>query len=126
MGPVSKRVLVVDDEPFIMRSLTFVLKRAGFEVLEAHDGEEAIEVVRREQPDLVFLDVMMPKKNGYEVLEEIRSADELESCRIIMLTAKGQDSDREKGMAMGVDEYMTKPFSPSKIVERAKAILTPS
>jgi DNA-binding response OmpR family regulator len=117
------KILVVDDEPFIMRSLTFVLQREGFEVLQAHDGEEAIEVMRREQPDLVFLDVMMPKKNGYQVLEEIRASDEIAACRVIMLTAKGQDSDRDRGLELGVDDYMTKPFSPMKIVERAREIL---
>lgn len=117
------KILVVDDEPFIMRSLTFVLQREGFEVLQAHDGEEAIEVLRREKPDLVFLDVMMPKKNGYQVLEDIRATDDLAGCRVIMLTAKGQDSDRERGIELGVDDYMTKPFSPMKIVERARAIL---
>ena len=119
----THRVLVVDDEPFIMRSLTFVLKREGFDILQAHDGEEAIEVVHREKPDLVFLDVMMPKKNGYQVLEEIRANPELAHCRVIMLTAKGQDSDRDKGVAMGADDYMTKPFSPMKIVERAREML---
>jgi DNA-binding response OmpR family regulator len=119
----AKQVLVVDDEPFIMRSLTFVLRRAGFDVLEAHDGEEAVEILREQRPDLIFLDVMMPKKNGYEVLADIRANPALQDCRVIMLTAKGQDSDREKGLAMGVDEYMTKPFSPMKIVERAREVL---
>jgi DNA-binding response OmpR family regulator len=119
----GNKVLVVDDEPFIMRSLTYVLRREGFEVLEAHDGEEAIGMVKEHRPDLIFLDVMMPKKNGYQVLEEVRADAELASCRIIMLTAKGQDSDREKGISMGVDDYMTKPFSPLKIVQRAREML---
>ena len=119
----TRRVLVVDDEPFIMRSLSFVLRREGYEVLEAHDGEQAVEVLHREVPDLVFLDVMMPKRTGYEVLEEIRGSDALGRCLVIMLTAKGQDSDREKGLAMGVDEYMTKPFSPLKVVERVREML---
>ena len=122
----TKRVLVVDDEPFILRSLTFVLRKEGFEVLEARNGEEAMESIRRDKPNLVILDVMMPKKNGYEVLSEVKSDPELRSTYIIMLTAKGQEADRIKGMELGVDEYMTKPFSPMKIVERAKAVLTPA
>lgn len=124
----SKRVLVVDDEPFILRSLTFVLRKEGFEVSEASNGEEALEKIRAELPGLVLLDVMMPKKNGYEVLSEVRADDRLKSIHVIMLTAKGQEADRIKGLSLGVDEYMTKPFSPLKIVERAKAVLngTPS
>lgn len=119
----GKKVLVVDDEPFILRSLTFVLRKEGFEVSEAMNGEEAMEKIRAEKPGLVLLDVMMPKKNGYEVLSEVKADDELKSTYIIMLTAKGQESDRVKGLSLGVNEYMTKPFSPMKIVERARAVL---
>ena len=122
----GKKVLVVDDEPFILRSLTFVLRKEGFEVSEAMNGEEAMEKIRAERPGLVLLDVMMPKKNGYEVLSEVKSDDDLKSTYIIMLTAKGQEADRVKGLSLGVDEYMTKPFSPMKIVERARAVLNGS
>ncbi|MFG0317938.1 MAG: response regulator transcription factor [Planctomycetota bacterium JB042] len=122
----GKKVLVVDDEPFILRSLTFVLRKEGFEVSEAMNGEEAMEKIRAEKPGLVLLDVMMPKKNGYEVLSEVKSDDDLKSTYIIMLTAKGQESDRVKGLSLGVNEYMTKPFSPMKIVERARAVLNGS
>ncbi len=121
----DKRVLVVDDEPFILRSLTFVLRKEGFEVSEAENGEEALEKIRAEMPGLVLLDVMMPKKNGYEVLSELKSDEKLKSIHVIMLTARGQEADRVKGLSLGVDEYMTKPFSPMKIVERARAVLTP-
>lgn len=120
----GKKVLVVDDEPFILKSLTFVLRKEGFDVYEASNGEEAMEQIRAENPGLVLLDVMMPKKNGYEVLSEVKNDDDLKHIHIIMLTAKGQEADRMKGMSLGVDEYMTKPFSPMKIVERARAILT--
>src|SRR5690606_25987716 len=113
----GKKVLVVDDEPFILRSLTFVLRKEGFEVSEAMNGEEAMEKIRAEKPGLVLLDVMMPKKNGYEVLSEVKSDDELKSTYVIMLTAKGQEADRVKGLSLGENEYMTKPFSPMKIVE---------
>jgi DNA-binding response OmpR family regulator len=117
------QILVVDDEPFILRSLTFVLRKQGFEVLEARDGEEAMLAIRNHRPALVFLDVMMPRKNGYEVCEEVKGDPELAETYVIMLTAKGQESDRDKGLAIGADEYMTKPFSPSKITERVREIL---
>lgn len=117
------RVLVVDDEPFICRSLSFVLKKGAYEVLEARNGEEALASIRANRPDLVFLDVMMPKKSGFEVVEEVRADAELEGIKIILLTAKGQDADRERGKQAGADDYMTKPFSPTKILERAREIL---
>ena len=117
------KVLVVDDEPFICRSLSFVLRKENYEVLEARNGEEALEAIRTHRPDLVFLDVMMPKVNGFEVTELVKSDPELKNTRIILLTAKGQDSDRETGRRLGADDYMTKPFSPSKILERAREIL---
>ena len=116
-------ILVVDDEPFILRSLTFVLRKQGFDVIEARDGEEAMIRVRNDRPFLVFLDVMMPRKNGYEVCEEIKGDPELADTHVIMLTAKGQESDRDKGLAIGANEYMTKPFSPSKITGRVREIL---
>ena len=117
------RILVVDDEPFILRSLAYVLRREGFDVLEARDGVEAIDVARRERPDLVFLDVMMPRKNGFDTLAEIKATPELAQCRVILLTAKGQDSDREQGFKLGCDDYVTQPFSPLRLVERARAVL---
>jgi len=117
------RVLVVDDEPFICRSLSFVLKKGQYEVLEARNGEEALEAIRTHRPDLVFLDVMMPKKSGFEVVEEVKADPDLQSIKIILLTAKGQDADRERGRDAGADDYMTKPFSPTKILERAREIL---
>ena len=119
----GQRVLVVDDEPFILRSLTYVLKREGFDVVEARDGIEAIEVARRERPDLVFLDVMMPRMNGFDVLAEIKGEPTLSHARVILLTAKGQDSDREQGFKLGCEDYLTKPFSPMRIVELARSFL---
>lgn len=121
---MSDRVLVVDDEPFILRSLTFVLRKEGFTVFEAKNGEEAMEAVRAERPGLVFLDVMMPKKNGYEVCAEIKGDPTISDTYVIMLTAKGQESDRDKGLAIGADEYMTKPFSPSMITKRVREVLS--
>ncbi len=117
------KVLVVDDEPFILRSLSFVLKTRGSEVFEARNGQEAMAIVRSEKPDIVFLDVMMPLMNGYEVCHQIKSDPALAGIYVIMLTAKGQESDRVKGLTVGADEYMTKPFSPSRIVQRVKEIM---
>ncbi len=117
------KILVVDDEPFICRSLTFVLKKGNFDVIEARDGEEALEAIRTHKPDLVFLDVMMPKINGFEVTQEIRSDSAYDDVKIILLTAKGQECDREVGKTAGANDYMTKPFSPSKILDRARRML---
>lgn len=119
----QRTVLVVDDEPFICRSLSFVLRKDDYHVLEARNGEEALEAIRQHKPDLVFLDVMMPKINGFEVTRMVRADPELAHVKIILLTAKGQDADRETGRLAGADEYMTKPFSPTKILERARQML---
>ncbi len=120
---MAKKILVVDNEPFIVRSLTFVLKKQGYETVTATDGEEALAKIREERPDLVFLDVMMPKRDGYEVCRQVRASPEMGNPYIIMLTARGQEADKERGLRLGVDEFMTKPFSPSKVIERAKAVL---
>ena len=117
------KVLVVDDEPFICRSLSFVLRKESYEVFEARNGEEALVAIRTHRPDLVFLDVMMPKLNGFEVTEQVRADESLKSTKIILLTAKGQDTDRAVGVKAGADEYMTKPFSPMKILERVREML---
>ena len=120
---MNHKVLVCDDEPFILKALTFIVKKEGHTVLEAKNGEEALDAIRSQRPSLVFLDVMMPRKNGYEVLEEVRKDPALKGTFIILLTAKGQDSDREKGLALGANEFMTKPFSPAVILTRMRKIL---
>jgi DNA-binding response OmpR family regulator len=120
---MAYKVLVVDDEPFICRSLGFVLRKEKYEVFEARNGEEALEAIRTHRPDLVFLDVMMPKINGFEVTQRVKADAELRSTKIILLTAKGQDADRVTGDDVGADDYMTKPFSPTKLLERARQIL---
>lgn len=117
------KILVVDDEPFICRSLTFVLKKGNYDVLEARNGEEALSAIREHKPDLVFLDVMMPKIDGFQVTEAVRSDASLDDVKIILLTAKGQECDKEVGKTAGANDYMTKPFSPSKILDRAREIL---
>jgi len=118
-----KKVLVCDDEPHILEAVAFVARREGYTVLTAEDGEAALRVARAERPGLVLLDLNMPIKSGYQVCEELRSDPELRGIHIIMLTAKGQDSDRARGVAAGADEYITKPFSPRKLRARLVEIL---
>ena len=120
---MSRSVLVVDDEPNIVLSLQFLMVQAGYEVRVARDGEEALEAVRAEPPDLVLLDVMMPKQDGYDVCQKIRANPDWQDMRIIMLTAKGREVEREKGIALGADDYITKPFSTREVVERVKQLL---
>jgi len=119
----QRTILVVDDEPFICRSLTFVLRKADYNVLEARNGEEALAAIRAHKPDLVFLDVMMPKLNGFQVTQQVRADTTLDGVKIILLTAKGQECDREIGKTAGANDYMTKPFSPTKILDRTRQIL---
>ncbi|MDD4942384.1 response regulator [Rhodoferax sp.] len=117
------KILVADDEPNIVISLEYLLKREGYTVLVARDGEEALAVIRREQPDLVLLDVMMPKKTGFEVCQEVRADEALQAIKILMLTAKGRDTDVAKGTALGADAYMTKPFSTRELVQKVAELL---
>lgn len=120
---MSHSVLVVDDEPNIVMSLEFLMEQAGFEVRVAADGEAAIKAMEDKLPDLVLLDVMMPKRDGYDLCQMIRAKPEWKEVRIIMLTAKGREVEREKGMALGADDYVTKPFSTRELVERVKTFL---
>ena len=120
---MAKKILIADDEQNIVISLEFLMKREGFTVCIAADGQEAIDKVRSETPDLVLLDIMMPRKNGYEVCQEIRSDPQLQGTRILVLTAKGREMEVTKGLAMGADAYMTKPFSTRELVTRVKSLL---
>ena len=120
----QRTILVVDDEPFICRSLTFVPRKEDYRVLEARNGEDALAAIREHKPDLVFLDVMMPKLNGFQVTQAVRADASLDGVKIILLTAKGQECDREIGKTAGANDYMTKPFSPTKILDRAREILS--
>jgi DNA-binding response OmpR family regulator len=109
--PMSKRVLIVDDEPNIVISLEFLLKRAGLEVLIARDGEAGLAEIRSAQPDLVILDVMMPKLDGFAVLQAVRADPAVKSTPVLMLTARGRDADQKKGLVLGANAYLSKPFS---------------
>jgi len=116
-------VLVVDDEPNIVISLEFLMKEAGFDVRVARDGEAALRAVEERVPDLVLLDVMIPKRDGYDVCQTIRANPDWKDVRIIMLTAKGREVEREKGIALGADDYITKPFSTREVMDRVKQFL---
>lgn len=118
----GEKILVVDDEPYLLRSLSFVLNKEGYVVETATDGEEGISKYESFDPDVVFLDLMMPKKDGYELCHSIRNDPKYRgrSPYIIILTCKGQDVDRYKGFLEGADDYVTKPFSPADIVARLR------
>ena len=120
---MAKKVLIVDDEPNIVLSLEFLMKKAGFEVAVARDGEEALAQVAAFGPDLVLLDVMMPKKSGYEVCEILRADPARAGMKIVMLSAKGRDTEVAKGMALGADAYVTKPFSTKDLVAQVAGLL---
>ena len=117
------KVLIVDDEPNILVSLEYLMKREGHEVHLARDGQEALDVLRRERPRLLLLDVMMPKKSGFEVCQELRADESIKDTLVLMLTAKGRDTDIAKGLGVGADDYMTKPFSTRELVQKVKALL---
>jgi DNA-binding response OmpR family regulator len=120
---MSQKILVADDEPNIVISLEYLLKREGYTVLIARDGQEALETIAREQPDLVLLDVMMPKKTGFEVCQSVRASDKLQATKILMLTARGRDTDVTKGLALGADAYITKPFSTRELKQKVAQML---
>jgi DNA-binding response OmpR family regulator len=120
---MPKKVLIADDEPNIVMSLQFLMEYEGYEVRTVADGEAALQVLREFEPDLVLLDVMMPKKNGYEICQTMRETPALADIKVVMLTAKGRDIDAEKGLALGADAYVTKPFATKELVATVKAML---
>ncbi|MFB3135854.1 MAG: response regulator [Rhodospirillales bacterium] len=120
---MAKTVLVVEDEPNIVLSLEYVIKKAGYEVRVARDGEEALKAVEEAAPDLILLDVMIPKRDGYDVCQTIRANPAWNDVNIIMLTARGREVEREKGLALGADAYITKPFSTREPTDRLKRVL---
>jgi len=120
---MTKKVLIADDEPNIVISLEFLMKREGWQVFVARDGHEALEAIRRERPDLVLLDVMMPGRWGFEVCQALRADEILKDTIVLMLTAKGRETDVAKGLALGADAYMTKPFSTKELVQKVRELL---
>jgi DNA-binding response OmpR family regulator len=119
------RVLIVEDEPNIVLSLEFLLERAGYETVTAADGEAALELVRRRRPDVILLDVMLPRRNGYEVCRAVKADPELAAIPVIMVSAKGQEVEILKGLELGAASYVTKPFGNAEILEAIRAVLEP-
>jgi DNA-binding response OmpR family regulator len=120
---LSKKILIADDEPNIVAALEFLLQRNGYEVHVARNGEEALKLVEDCNPDLVLLDVMMPVRSGYEVCKRIRERADWRHIKIIMLSAKGRDAEVNKGLSIGADHYITKPFSTQELVAKINGLL---
>ena len=123
---MTHKILIADDEPNIVVSLEYLMKRAGYQVLVARDGQEALDLLRRERPALVLLDLMMPVKSGIEVCQELRADEALRGTKVLMLTAKGRDTDVQKGLGVGADAYMTKPFSTKDLAAKVAEMLGPA
>jgi DNA-binding response OmpR family regulator len=120
---MAKRILIVDDEPNIVISLEFLMKREGFETEVATDGEAALEAVDRSKPDLMVLDVMLPRLDGFEVCRRLRADPSARGLKILMLTAKGRETEVARGLALGADAYVTKPFSTKDVVAQIRRLL---
>ena len=120
---MTHKVLIADDEPNIVTSLEYLMKQAGYQVQVARNGDEALALVESFQPDLVLLDVMMPRRSGYEVCQKLRSRPDWAHIRVVMLSAKGREAEVSKGISLGADAYVTKPFSNRELVERIAALL---
>ena len=120
---MAKKVLIVDDEPNIVTSLEFLMIRSGYEVKVARNGEEALALVETFMPDLVLLDVMMPQRSGYEVCQKMRSRADWRHVRIVMLSAKGREAEVSKGLSVGADAYVTKPFSNRELIAKVAGLL---
>lgn len=120
---MSRRVVIADDEPNLVLPLEYMLKREGYEVTVARDGQAALEAIGRVRPDLVLLDVMMPLKSGFDVCQVLRADEAQRDLRILLLTAMGRDDDIAKGLALGADAYMVKPFSPKDLLLKVRELL---
>ena len=120
---MPKKILIVDDEPNIIISLEYIMRKSGFDVVSASDGERAIEILLAEGPDLLILDVMIPQKNGYEVCAEVRADQRFQKLPILMLSAKGRENEVKKGMSIGADAYISKPFSTYDLVDKVKELM---
>lgn len=120
---MSKKIVIVDDEPNIVMTLEYGFKKKGYTVFIARDGQEAYETISREIPDAVILDIMMPKVDGFQTLEKIKSTPELGNCKVLFLTAKTKDSDIQKGLNLGADKYLTKPFSVKQVITEVESLL---
>lgn len=117
-----KKILIVDDEPNILMTLEYTFKKKNFLVFIARDGEEALELLKTEQPNIILLDIMMPKVDGYATLEVIKKDEKLKNCKVIFLSAKNKETDIKKGLSLGADAFITKPFSIKKLVEKVEKL----
>lgn len=117
MAESPKRILICDDDPVILRLLEVNLELEGYDVLTANHGEEAFEIATRERPDLVILDIMMPRLDGYQTCQKLKAQESTEDIPVVFLSAKAQASDIEKGKSFGVSEYLTKPFDPNDLID---------
>lgn len=117
------RILIVDDEPNILLSLDFLMRRGGYEVFIARNGTEAMELLDKNIPDLVVLDIMMPDVDGYYICRYIKSSERHQSCKVVFLSAKSKESDIKTGMEMGADAYLTKPFSTRQLMQKVEELL---
>ena len=124
MAAAGKRILICDDDPAILRVLQVNLEVEGYEALLAHHGEEALEIADREHPDLIILDIMMPRLDGYQTCERLKASDATKDIPVVFLSAKAQESDIEKGKQYGVAAYLTKPFDPDTLVETIEELLS--
>ncbi|HCX24718.1 MAG: response regulator [Flammeovirgaceae bacterium] len=122
---MSSKVLIVDDEPNILMSLEFLLKKSGYKVFIARDGREALDIVEKELPDIILLDVMMPEVDGYEVCQKIKNDKETAHIKIVFLSAKTKQEDIDKGYELGADLYITKPFSTRNLITKVDSLKTP-
>ena len=118
-----KKILIVDDEPNIVMTLEYTFKKSNYVVFIARDGQEALDILKTNFPDVIILDIMMPMVDGFATLEQIRKDDNLQHTKVMFLSAKNKESDIEKGLALGADTYMTKPFSIKKVVEKVEELL---
>ena len=119
----QKKILIVDDEPNIVMSLEYAFKKKDFEVFIARDGTETLDISDKEKPDLILLDIMMPEMDGYETLKQVRDNKDLAHTKVVFLSAKSKEKDVEKGLNMGADSYMTKPFSIKKVISDIEELL---
>lgn len=117
------KIVIAEDEPDIRELIAFTLRFAGYEVITGNNGEEGYQLTKLERPDLVMLDVRMPKLTGYEACKRIKSEPELAATPVIFLSAKGQENEIEQGLAAGAEEYLLKPFAPDQLVDRVKSVL---
>lgn len=117
------RVLIVDDEPNILLSLEFLMQQAGLEVTTAADGEQALDLIHEQTPDLILLDISLPGMSGFDLLEQLRKSPDTRTLPVVMLTAHGREVEKEKGMALGANDYITKPFSTRALMARVQALL---